>query len=344
MTVSTTSRLHAHILTRVQKPSGGIMSILARVFTALIGMLVAAGASAQDYPKQAVKLVVAYAPGGTPDVIARTIAQRLSQTMGQPFVVENKPGAGGIPANQAVATAKPDGYTLLVADIGQLAITPYLFKSIPYEQKDFAPVSLVALTPLFIAVNPSVPINNLQDLVAQAKAKPGSLTYGSAGIGSIHHISMESLKHDLGVDITHVPYKGSGQSVPAFMGGDVQMIASAWPALHPAVTSGKAKVIAVTSLKRYSAQPNVPAVSETVKGYDFSSEVGVLAPAGTPPAIIHKLAAEIQKICKEPDTIKRFETLGSEAVGTTPEAYAENLKRNYDKYAKAVKVSGARPE
>ena len=301
--------------------------------------------AADNYPSQPVKLIVGYAPGGTPDVIARVIGQRLSAAMGQQFIVDNKPGAGGLVSTQTVAKSKPDGYTLLVADIGQLAISPLIFKEPGFDLiKDFAPISLVAVTPLFIAVNPGLKIASFNDLVAYAKANPGKLSYGSAGIGSIHHISMESLKAELGLDIAHVPYKGSGQSVPGFMAGDVQVLAGAYPALRPAIDSNKATLLAVTSLKRFSHQPKVPAVSETLKGYDFPSEVGFLAPAGTPPDIIKRLSTEINKILKEPETLARLDGLGSEAAGTTPEAYSANLKANLRKFQNAVKVSGAKAE
>ena len=311
----------------------------------IVLMLASAVAAAQAYPSKPVRLIVGYAPGGTPDVIARTMGQRLSQTMGQQFVVENKPGAGGLLSTQTVAKSPPDGYTLLVADIGQIAISPFIFKDPGFDLlKDFDPISMVAVTPLFIAVNPALKIGNFKDFIAYAKANPGKLSYGSAGIGSIHHISMESLKAELGLDISHVPYKGSGQSVPGFMAGDVQVLAGAYPALRPAIDSNKATLLAVTSLKRFSHQKEVPAVSEFVKGFDFPSEVGFLAPAGTPSDIIRKLADEINKILKEPETLKRLEGLGSDAVGTTPDEYQANLKANLAKFQKAVKISGAKAE
>ena len=316
-----------------------------RSLIALFAVVACGGALAQAYPNKPVKLIVGYAPGGTPDVIARTIGQKLSQTMGQQFVVENKPGAGGLTSTQSVAKAPPDGYTLLVADIGQLAISPFMFKQPGFElMKDFAPISMVALTPLFIAVNPALKVTNFKDFVAYAKANPGKLSYGSAGIGSIHHISMESLKAELGLDIAHVPYKGSGQSVPGFMAGDVQVLAGAYPALRPAIDSNKATLLAVTSLKRFSHQKNVPAVSEFVKGFDFPSEVGFLAPAGTPPEIIAKLNAEINKALKDPELLTRLENLGSDPAGTTPAEYSANLKANLAKFQKAVQVSGAKAE
>ena len=322
------------------------MNAWLKLVTFALALFAVAGVSAaQDYPNKPVRLIVGYAPGGTPDVMARVLGERLSKAMGQAFIVENKPGAGAIPATELVARAAPDGYTLLVADIGQLAITPYLFKKVPFDPiKDFAPISMVASTPLFIAANPSLNINTFEELVARAKKEPGKLSYGSAGIGSIHHISMESLKHELGVDLVHIPYKGSGQSVPAFMAGDVSLLAGALPALLPAIQGNKAKLLAVTSLKRFSTRQDVPTVAETIKGYDYPSEVGFLAPAGTPPAIINRLATEINKQLKDPDVIKRLEGLGSDAVGTTPAEYAENLRRNLQKYEKAVKVSGAKVE
>ena len=319
---------------------------LLKLLLAFAGLPVACGiASAQDYPTKPVKLIVGYAPGGTPDVIARVMAHRLSVTMGQQFIVDNKPGAGGLVSTQTVAKSPPDGYTLLVADIGQLAISPFVFKQPGFDLvKDFAPISMVAVTPLFIVVNPNLKVASFKDFVAHAKANPGKLSYGSAGIGSIHHISMESLKAELGLDIAHVPYKGSGQSVPAFMAGDVQVLAGAYPALRPAIDSNRATLLAVSSLKRFSHAPNLPAVSETVKGFDFPSEVGFLAPAGTPPDIIRKLNVEINKVLKEPELLTRLEGLGSEAAGTTPEGYSTNLKANLAKYQNAVKISGAKAE
>ena len=318
---------------------------LRSTFAFFAALAICASASGQQYPDKPVKLVVAYAPGGTPDVIARVLAQRLSKSMGQAFIVENKPGAGGLVANQAVAKSPPDGYTLLVADVGQLAVSQFLFANPGFDtMKDFAPICLVAVTPLFIAINPNLKITTFKEFVSYAKANPGKLSYGSAGIGSIHQLSMEMLKADLGLDITHVPYKGSGQSVPAFLAGDIPVVAGALPALLPAVKSNKTNLLAVTSLKRFSHSPNVPAVSEFVKDYDYPSEVGFLAPAGTPQAIVSKLNAELNAAIKEPEVIERMEALGSDPAGGTPEAYAQNLKANLAKYQKAVKVSGAKAE
>ena len=233
--------------------------------------------SAQDYPNRPVRLIVPSAAGGAPDVFARVVGQRLSEAMGQQFIVENRPGAGGISASEAVAKAVPDGYTLLVPDIPQLAINPFMFSKLPYDpQKDFAPVSLIASIPLFLVVQPSAQINSVAELVAAARANPGKMNYGSAGIGSLHHILMESFKGALGLNIVHVPYKGSGQSTPAFIGGDVTMLVTALAAIGPHVKAGKAKLLAVSSLARSPQEPDVPAVSESVAGFDFTSEIGLL--------------------------------------------------------------------
>jgi len=310
----------------------------------LVALLALTGvARAQDYPNRPVRLIVPYAAGGAPDVFARVIGQRLAESMGQQFIVENRPGAGGISASESVAKAAPDGYTLLVPDVPQTAINPYMFAKLPYDPaRDFAPISLIATIPLFLVVQPSAQINSVAELVAAAKAAPGKLTYGSAGIGSLHHILMESFKGALGIDIVHVPYKGSGQSVPAFIGGELTMLVTALAAVGPHVKAGKAKLIAVTSLARSPLAPEVPAVSETIPGYDFVSEIGLLAPAGTPRPVIAKLAAEVAKAVKHPDTVQRLTTLGAVPVGNTPEAYGEMMKRNLERYAKAVKDSGAK--
>ena len=315
-----------------------------KLFAGLLLLWAALGVvQAQDYPNRPVRLIVPYAAGGAPDVFARVIGQRLSEALGQQFIVENRPGAGGISASEAVAKAAPDGYTLLVPDIPQVAINPYMFAKLPYDPaKDFAPISLIASIPLFLVTQPSAHINSVAELVAAAKAAPGKMTYGSAGIGSLHHILMESFKVALGLDIVHVPYKGSGQSVPAFIGGELTMLVTALAAVGPHVKAGKAKLIAVTSLARSPLAPEVPAVSESLPGYDFTSEIGLLAPAGTPRPIIARLAAEVAKAVRHPDTVQRLTALGAVPVGNTPEAYAENLKRNLERYAKAVKDSGAK--
>jgi tripartite-type tricarboxylate transporter receptor subunit TctC len=305
----------------------------------------AAQAQAQAWPAKPVRMLVPYPPGGGPDVVARIVGQRLSEVFGQQFVVENRPGAGGISAAELAAKSPADGYLLFFSDIQQLAINPHLFSRLPYDPtRDFAPVTLAVTMPLYVVAQPSLQVNSLADLVALAKARPGKLSYGSSGIGSIHHIAMESLKSALGIDIVHVPYKGAGQSVPAFIAGDVSLVVSALPALAPYVKTGQAKLLAVTTLRRAMHAPEVPAVSELVPGYDFSSEMGVVVPAGTAPAIVAKLSTEIAQALRQGDTVQRLHTLGLIPLGTTPEGYSENIRGNLEKFSKAVRISGARAE
>lgn len=302
-------------------------------------------AQAQTYPSASVRMIVPYAPGGAPDVLARSVGIKLSESMGQPFVVDNKPGAGGIGAAEIVARARADGQTVFFSDIQQLAINPHLFKKLPYDPvRDFTPVSLAATIPLYVAVQSSLKINSLADLVAYAKAKSGPLNYGSSGIGSIHHIAMESMLAALGIQVTHIPYKGAGQSVPAFMGGETTLVIAAYPQLDQYVKSGRGKLIAVTTANRSAQAPDVPAVSETVSGYDFSSEMGIVVPAGTSPAIVAQLSGEVAKALKDPATVSRLSGMGASIIGSTPEAYAANIRNNLLKFKKAIDVAGVKAE
>lgn len=312
---------------------------------AAAAMLVATTAIAQEFPNKPVKVIVPYAAGGLPDTMARLIGQHIGDSFGQQFIVENRGGAGGISGTDAVAKAPADGYTLLIADVGQLAINPFLYKKLPYDSlKDFAPISLMGTSPLYLVIHPSVPANNLQELIALVKAKPGQFNYGSAGTGSIHHLTMESFKAAFGLQITHVPYKGSGQSVPALLGGQVNMLPTALPSMAAHVKAGKVKLIAISTLKRSAQAPDVPAIAELVPGFDFVAEIGILAPAGTPAAIVNKISAEIPKVLKLPDIVQRFTALGIDPVGSTPEFYAANIRAALDKYSKAVKISGAQAQ
>ena len=304
-----------------------------------------ASAVAQSYPSRSVKLVVPYTPGGSTDVLARVIGQRLSESLGQPFVVENRPGAGGIAATLAVAKSPSDGYTLLVTDMSQVVINPFLFSKLPYDPvKDLAAVSLVATIPLYVVAQPSLGFDSLPRLIAMAKENPGRLSYGSAGIGSLHHIAMESFKAAVGVDIVHVPYKGSGQSATAFMAGELPLLVTGMSAVGAHVKSGKGKLVAVTSAARSAQTPEVPSISELVPGFDFSAEFGLLAAAGTPDAILTKLSVEVVKALSYPDTMQRLAPMGMEAVGSSPEAYAANIRRNLERFSKAVRISGAKAD
>ena len=311
----------------------------------LLALLAVAGAvHAQGYPTRPVKVVVPYAPGGLPDTIARLVGTKLGESLGQQIVVENVGGAGGINGVTEVVKAAPDGYTLLVADVGQIAINPHLFSKLPYAPlKDLAAVSLIGTSPLYLVAHPSVPANSLKELVALAKAQPGKLNYGSSGIGSIHHLATEALKAGFGIDIVHVPYKGTGQSVPALLGGQVSLLYAALPSIAGHLKDGKVKMLALSAAKRSPQTPDVPTVAESgIPGYDFVAEIGMLAPAGTPRDVVSRLAGEGAKAGKQNDVVQRFAQLGIDPVGSTAQAYAEANKADYEKYAKIVKATGAK--
>lgn len=309
--------------------------------------LLSAGAGAQAYPNKPVRIVVPYAAGGLPDTMTRLVAVKLTDIFGQQVVVDNRPGAGGIGACELVANALPDGYTLLVVDVAQTAINPALYAKLPYDSlKDFVAVSLMGTSAQFLTANASVPANTLPELIKLVKSKPGQLRYGSGGIGSVHHLSMEALKTPLGLDIIHVPYKGNGQAIPAMLGGEVALVFSALPAIEAHLKTGRVKLLAVNTLKRSPQAPNVPTVSEVtgIKDYDYPPAIGVLAPAKTPKAIVNRIAAAITKAVHHPDTASRYTALGIDPVGNTPEEYAAQIRIDIAKYAKAVKASGVKVE
>lgn len=307
-------------------------------------LLLAIPAHAQSYPNRPIKVVVPYAPGGLPDTIARIVGAKIGAPLGQPIVVENMGGAGGISGVNEVVKAQADGYTLLVADVGQVAINPHLFSNLPYQPlKDLAPVSLIGMAPLYLVAHPSVPANSLTDLVALAKAHPGKLNYGSSGVGSIHHLATEALKAGFGIDLVHVPYKGTGQSVPALLAGHVAVLYSAGPSIAGHVKEGRVKLLAVSTAQRSPQTPEVPAVSEFgIAAYDYPAEIGMLAPARVPREVIERLSAEIARAVKQPDVVERFTKLGIDPVGSTPEFYAQVNRADFEKFAIAVKASGAK--
>ena len=313
-----------------------------RFIPVLAALLVACAAHAQNYPSRPIRIIVPYAPGGLPDTMTRLVGGKLADPLGQPIVVENMGGAGGINGVAEVVKSAPDGYTLLVADVGQIAINPHLFSKLPYQPlKDLAPVSLIGTSPLYLVAHPSVPANTLKELVALAKKEPGKLNYGSSGIGSIHHLATEALKAGFGIDIVHVPYKGTGQSVPALLGGQVALLYSALPSIAGHLKDGKVKMLAISSAKRSPHTPDVPTVAENgIAGYDFVAEIGLLAPAATPREVIQRLAGEMAKVAKQPDLVKRFTELGIDAVGSTPADYGALNKTEFEKYGRLVKEAG----
>jgi tripartite-type tricarboxylate transporter receptor subunit TctC len=312
---------------------------------AAFALALTAPLAAQDaYPSKPIRWVVPYSAGGLPDMMARVIGQRLAANLGQQVTIENRGGAGGIPGTDAVARAAPDGYTFLVADVGQVAINPHLYAKLSYDPaRDLAPVTLLGVANLFLVANEAVPAKDFGEFVALARAKPGILNYGSSGVGSIHHLSMESLKAALGLSIVHIPYKGTGQSIPALVAGDVALAYAAMPSIAAHVKSGRVKVLAVSTAKRSPTAPDVPTVAELgIPGYDFAPEIGLLAPAGTPPAVVARMSQEVAKALKSPEVAQRFAQLDIVPVGNSPAEYAAQIRAADRKYAEAVKVSGAR--
>lgn len=313
---------------------------------ALCGVLAAGPAFAQKtYPDKPVRWLVGYAAGGLPDTVARVVAQRLGDRWGQNILVDNRPSANGILAAELVAKAPADGYTMLIADGSTLSINPLLHAKLPYGAQDFVPVSLISRAPLFLAAHPSAGVNTLKEFVAAAKAKPGAMSYGSSGVGSTHHLSMEYFKSALGLDVVHVPYKGTGQSVPALIGGQVAVVFSAYPSLAPYVKAGQIKLLAVNSAKRSALAPDVPTIAElAIPGFDFAPVIGLLAPAATPKEIVSKTSADIAQVLQMPEVAKTLINVGIEPVGGSPDEYASSLKTEIESYVKAVKVSGVKVE
>jgi tripartite-type tricarboxylate transporter receptor subunit TctC len=303
----------------------------------------APGALAADYPNKPIRLIVPFAAGGTTDFLARAVAQKLGQNMGASIVVDNRPGAGGNIGSDIVAKSEPDGYTLLLGTVGTHAINASLYKKMPYDTvKDFAPISLIASVPNILVANPKVPANNVKELLALAKSKPGELSFASSGNGSSIHLSGELFKSMAGVDMMHVPYKGSGPAVTDLVGGQVNMMFDNMPSSLPHVKAGRLKALAVTSAKRSPAMPNLPTIAESgVPGYEATAWFGLLAPAGTPPAVVKKLNTELVKVLKSPDVIERLSSQGAEPVSDTPEQFAAYIKSEMAKWAKVVKSSGA---
>ena len=315
---------------------------VAHWFLVWAGLLLSShSALAQDYPNKPIKLVVGYVPGGSPDSLARILGEQLTQILGQQIIVDNRPGAGGTLASAAVAKAPADGYTLMVGETGQMVIAPYLMKGLPYDPvKDFTPIGLVGSTPLVLAVNPKTSkLKTVKDLIREAKANPGKLSYGSSGIGSIHHVAAEVFKADAGIDLLHVPYKGTGQSVPGLLAGDVPVLMTSLTGVLSHVRAGTVNLLAVSSATRYPGTPDTPTIGETIKGYDYSSEMGILAPANLPPPILDKLVKAVREAAGRPDLQEKMKAASIIVNVGTPEAYAENIRQNLKKYERAVKLA-----
>jgi tripartite-type tricarboxylate transporter receptor subunit TctC len=311
----------------------------------LLGPLAAPGALAQDYPVRTVRLVVPFAPGGGNDALARLISQKLAAGLGQPVIVDNRPGAGGVTGTEHVARAAPDGYTLLLGFVGPLTMSPGMQK-VGYDPLTaFEPISLVAQGYQVLAVNPAVPAKSVQELVSLAKSKPGVLNYASGRQGTPLHLVPELFKQAAGVDIVHVPYKGSGPAATAVLAGDAQLMFGSMVATVPQASGGKLRALAVTSPRRVPALPEVPTLVETgFPGVEASSWYGVLAPAGTPRAVVAKLNAEIVKAVASADFRDTLAAQGQEAMSSTPDEFRAFIRAELDKWTRVVRTAGIKLE
>ena len=320
-----------------------VAQTLAITFAFVLGIL-PADALAQSYPSRPVRLVVPFPAGGTTDILARAMAEKLSGALGQQFVVDNRPGAGGNIGSDIVAKSQPDGYTLLMGTVGTHAINPSLYPKMPYDHvKDFVPVVLVAGVPNVLVVNPTVPAKTVAELIALAKEKPGTINFASSGNGTSIHLSGELFKLLAGVQIAHVPYKGSAPALTDLIGGQVQIMFDNLPSALPHIKGGKLRALAVTSSKRAPALPDLPTIAESgVAGFEASSWFGILAPAATPRDIVQRINAEANKALHAPDMREKLLAQGAEAVGNSPEFFADTIRTETVKWAKVVKDSGAR--
>ena len=317
------------------------MKTTSRLITALLLLGAAGTAFAQSYPTKPIRMMIGFPPGGGTDIIGRIVAQKLGEALGQQIIVDNRGGASGQLAAELVSRAAPDGYTIMMAHISAVSILPSLVAKLPYDaQKDFAPVSLAAIGPNLLVVHPSVPAKSVKELVALAKARPGQLQYASPGAGTVQHLAGELFKLQAKVDMLHVPYKGSGQSIIDLIAGHVHLDFDAVPPVINHVRSGKLRALAVTSAKRFSLLPDMPTVEESgVPGFDMSTWWGIVAPAAVSKDIIGKLNAEMVKAIRQPDVKEKISSVGADIVGNTSEEFAAFIRAETEKYARIVKAA-----
>src|SRR5437868_11586170 len=315
-------------------------------FLAALLLAIALGAQAEDYPSKSVRLIAAAAPGGNPDVLARLLAAKLAEVFARPFIVENIPGAGGVVAAELFARASPDGHVLMLGDSGAMAINPALNPKLTYNPlRDFALITALAAVPTVLVAPAALPPSSLSEFVALAKAKPGELSYGSAGNGSVHHLTMAVFASRTGIDMLHVPYKGGSALVAALLAGEVQCGWSGIPNVAPHIKSGKLKVYAISTARRSPSLPDVPTMIE--QGYadfDIATVIGLQAPAGTARDIVTRLQRAVAEIVREPDIAERMSNLGMELRENGTEHYVRFMKEDMERYAQAVKAAGVRQE
>jgi tripartite-type tricarboxylate transporter receptor subunit TctC len=321
--------------------------MIPRLTIALAALLAgAAPAAAQSYPERVVRIINPFPPGGSVDVMARILAQKLSESTGQQFIVENRAGAGGNTGAESVAKSEPDGYTLLFTAPGPLVVNQTLYGRLPYDPaKDFAPIALFATAPIVLMVNPGVPAGNVQELIALARQQPGKINFASAGNGSTNHLSGEMFKSSAKIDIVHVPYRGAGPAMNDLIGGHVQMFFDLLPVSLPQITTGKVRALGSAGAKRPVALADLPTIAEQgLQGFDASSWFGFVAPAQTPAPVVARLGDEVARILKAPDMIARIHQLGSEPGTAFGKDLAAFMQSETTKWAEVIRVSGAKPD
>jgi tripartite-type tricarboxylate transporter receptor subunit TctC len=308
-------------------------------------LVFAAGAGAQDYPSKPIRVLVPFAPGGAVDTTARILAQKMTERLGWQFVVDNRPGGNGFIATTAVAKAAPDGYTLLMAHTGEFAVNPAVFANVPYElDRDFVPITMVTDAPMLYLANSQAPFNSFQELVAAAKAKPGAISFSSAGNGSINHLAGEWLAVAAGVKMLHVPYKGGAPAATAIAAGDVQLGVVSIPGATPHLKSGRAKVLGITTAKRSALDPTWVTPRDAGLDVDASIWVGLLAPKGVPQPIVERLNVEVRRTLDDPDVRKRYADQGFETVGMSSADFLARIRKDAERYKAVVQAAGIKPE
>ena len=322
------------------------MPVIRSAALAALLAVAAAAAFAQPYPSKPVKVIVAFSPGSATDILARLMAEHLTRTLGQPFVVENRPGAGGIPGTEFAKNAPPDGYTLTMCPSGPFGINPAIYSKLPYDPlKDFEPIGNIGLTPQTITVGAQQPYKTLKELVDAAKAKPGEIAYASLGVGSTAHLTMEAFQAAAGIKLNHIPFKGSGEAQTQLMGGSVPVMADTIPGVLNHVKSGKLRTLAVAIPSRSPYMPDVPTVAESgYPGFESMGWIGLAAPAKTPVAILDRLNAELKSMLKDPAVKAKFEQLAFTPVGDSRAEFAAFIRSEIAKWSLVAKASGAKAD
>lgn len=314
-----------------------------RRFVCAIAVLIAPFAGAQDFPNKPIRVILSVPAGATPDVTARLVTPGLANALGQPLVVDNRPGAGGLIGAEIASKATPDGYTIFISSPGALTILPHLRK-VPYDTlRDFTPVGQISVGPFVLIVHPSLSAQSVKELIALAKAQPGKLNCASAGNGVANHLALELFKQMAGVDITHVPYKGAPQAVTDVVAGHMDMVFNSIAPVLPHIRAGRVRVLGIASAKRSAQLPDVPTISEAgVPGFEAENWFGMFAPAKTPKRVVDRLSGALVKVVRSPEIRRQFAALGADAVGSDPEVFAAFVRRDMEKYARVVRISGAR--